>query len=65
MDDLPFYIIFNSIQLYQDDGRRIMVGYTQQNAVYIWKDSHHKRGSNPVPPDLYDRTSIILELIKK
>ena len=46
MDDLQFYILFNSIQLYQDKGCVIMKGYMQWNPVYDLKDSSLKRGSN-------------------
>ena len=50
MDDLPFYILFNSIsqiQSYQDDRWVIMKGCVQQNPVYGWKYFHLKRVSNP------------------
>ena len=29
MDDLPFYVLFNRFQSYQDDERLIMKGYVQ------------------------------------
>ena len=43
MDDLRFYVLFNSISVSQDDGRLIMKGCVQ------WlRRFHLERGSNSV-----------------
>ena len=51
MDDLQFYVLFNSISMIRDDGCVIMKGRVQCNPVYFWKDSRLKQGSNIGPLD--------------
>ena len=40
IDDLRFYVFFNSISVIQGDERVIMKGCVQWNAMYGWKDFH-------------------------
>ena len=51
IDGLRFYVLFNSIQSYQDDVWMMMKGCVQWNLVYARKDFHLNRDLNLGPLD--------------
>ena len=51
MDEMQFYVLFNSIQSYQDSARVVIKASVQWNLAYGWKGFHFKWGLNWGPLD--------------